>query len=65
MKKCQLCFISISRRSRSCLLELSIVDKFEEWLGPLPNMKEKQYETQKIRKAGTGSWLLNNNKFIQ
>ncbi|KAJ7827574.1 hypothetical protein B0H13DRAFT_2439244 [Mycena leptocephala] len=48
-----------------CLLELSIVDKFEEWLGPLPNMKEKQYETQKIRKAGTGNWLLNNNKFIQ
>ncbi|KAJ7212343.1 ankyrin repeat-containing domain protein [Mycena rebaudengoi] len=41
-----------------------VEEKIENWLGPPPNMKQKQHETQSLRKDGTGNWLLDGEKFI-
>ncbi|KAJ6585683.1 hypothetical protein B0H19DRAFT_1110477 [Mycena capillaripes] len=40
------------------------VDKLEKWLGPLPNMKTKQHDTQSLRMEGTGDWFLDGLKFV-
>jgi hypothetical protein len=41
----------------------SVQGKYEKWLGPLPNIKQKQNETLKHRKEGTGDWFLNGDTF--
>ncbi|KAF7348832.1 HET-domain-containing protein [Mycena venus] len=38
--------------------------RLEEWLQP-PDMGQKQHDTQKLRKEGTGSWFLEGRMFIE
>ncbi|KAJ7082339.1 ankyrin repeat-containing domain protein [Mycena crocata] len=40
-------------------------ERFEDWLSSPPNMREKQEETQKLHKEGTGDWLLENDTFVE
>ncbi|KAJ6559670.1 ankyrin repeat-containing domain protein [Mycena capillaripes] len=42
-----------------------VAEKLEKWFGLPPNMKQKQDDIQKIRKEGTGSWILNDNRFVE
>ncbi|KAJ7210765.1 hypothetical protein GGX14DRAFT_624891 [Mycena pura] len=40
-------------------------DKLHKWLQFPPDMKEKQYATQKLHQEGTGHWLLDSDQFIE
>ncbi|KAJ7319384.1 hypothetical protein DFH08DRAFT_1086266 [Mycena albidolilacea] len=39
--------------------------KLEEWLQSPPDMRQKQHETQKLRKEGIGCWFLEGTAFIE
>ncbi|KAJ7926469.1 hypothetical protein B0H13DRAFT_2265901, partial [Mycena leptocephala] len=40
-------------------------EKLEKWLGPLPNMIQKQHQLRKLRREGTGIWLPDCAEFIE
>ncbi|KAJ6487592.1 hypothetical protein C8R45DRAFT_252300 [Mycena sanguinolenta] len=44
---------------------MTLEKKLEEWLRSPPDMRQKQHETQKLRREGTGRWFLEGNKFIE
>ncbi|KAJ7246198.1 ankyrin repeat-containing domain protein [Mycena rebaudengoi] len=45
--------------------KLMVEKRLEEWLKSPPDMRQKQHETQKLRKEGTGRWFLEGNTFIE
>ncbi|KAJ7159335.1 ankyrin repeat-containing domain protein, partial [Mycena crocata] len=45
--------------------DMAVEDKFEKWLGPLPNTTGKQHQTQALHKRGTGEWLLKSEAFVE
>ncbi|KAJ7464497.1 hypothetical protein FB451DRAFT_440150 [Mycena latifolia] len=44
--------------------DMVLEEKLEKWLQS-PSMKQKQLDTQNLRKEGTGLWLLDGDKFIE
>ncbi|KAJ7445595.1 ankyrin repeat-containing domain protein [Mycena latifolia] len=44
--------------------DIVVEEKLEKWLKSPPDMKQKQFDTQKLRKEGTGLWLLEGNSFM-
>ncbi|KAJ7473705.1 hypothetical protein B0H11DRAFT_1340995 [Mycena galericulata] len=45
--------------------DMTVAEKLEKWLCSPPDMGQKQHDTQKLRKAGTGHWFLDGNTFIE
>ncbi|KAF7351466.1 Ankyrin repeat protein [Mycena sanguinolenta] len=45
--------------------EMMLEKKLEEWLRSPPDMRQKQHETQKLRREGTGRWFLEGNAFVE
>ncbi|KAJ7879081.1 ankyrin repeat-containing domain protein [Mycena olivaceomarginata] len=45
--------------------DMALEKKLEEWLQSPPDMRQKQHETQKLRKEGTGCWFLEGTAFIE
>ncbi|KAJ6527962.1 hypothetical protein DFH09DRAFT_1413883 [Mycena vulgaris] len=54
----------ISQRTLDDVKLMNVQTKLENWLSP-PNMAQKQDETEKLWKDGTGQWLLNNDQFVK
>ncbi|KAF8184630.1 hypothetical protein K438DRAFT_1837602 [Mycena galopus ATCC 62051] len=44
--------------------DMVVQDKLEKWI-QCPDMKQKQHETEKIRKEGTGLWFIESETFIE
>ncbi|KAJ6570993.1 ankyrin repeat-containing domain protein [Mycena vulgaris] len=44
--------------------QMALEEKLQKWLNP-PDMKLKQFQTQKLRQEGTGLWLLDGAQFIE
>ncbi|KAJ7458879.1 hypothetical protein FB451DRAFT_576023 [Mycena latifolia] len=55
---------SVNTQTLGRVYDIALEEKLERWLESPPNMKQKQLETQKLRKEGTGLWLLESTKFI-
>ncbi|KAJ6586270.1 ankyrin repeat-containing domain protein [Mycena vulgaris] len=55
---------SLNTRTLDRVHGMAIEEKLEKWLA-CPDMKQKQFETRKLRHEGTGHWLLEGDKFIQ
>ncbi|KAJ7770950.1 hypothetical protein DFH07DRAFT_938098 [Mycena maculata] len=49
----------------SPLMRTSIEEMLEKWLRFPPDMTQKQYDTEKLRKEGTGHWFLKGNAFVE
>ncbi|KAJ7846468.1 hypothetical protein B0H13DRAFT_2093166 [Mycena leptocephala] len=47
------------------IYEMTVIGKIEKWLGPPPDMLQKQHDTQELHKEGTGRWLLDGDQFIE
>ncbi|KAJ7723733.1 hypothetical protein DFH07DRAFT_1067168 [Mycena maculata] len=45
--------------------DMTVEKKLEEWLRSPPDMRQKQHETQKLRKEGTCRWFLEGSAFIE
>ncbi|KAJ7434133.1 hypothetical protein B0H11DRAFT_2296458 [Mycena galericulata] len=45
--------------------DIAVEGKLERWLRSPPDMGQKQHDTQKLRKEGTGHWFLDGNAFIE
>ncbi|KAJ7252185.1 ankyrin repeat-containing domain protein [Mycena rebaudengoi] len=45
--------------------EMNLEKKLEDWLQDQPNTQQRQHETQKLRKAGTGRWFLEGSAFVE
>ncbi|KAJ7498167.1 ankyrin repeat-containing domain protein [Mycena galericulata] len=43
---------------------MAVEEKLEKWLQSPPDMRQKQHETQKLRKEGTGRWFLEGEMFM-
>ncbi|KAJ7079503.1 hypothetical protein C8R43DRAFT_1053075 [Mycena crocata] len=45
--------------------DMTIAENLEKWLRSPPDMGRKQHEIQKLRKEGTGRWLLDHDLFVE
>ncbi|KAJ7434127.1 hypothetical protein B0H11DRAFT_2258741 [Mycena galericulata] len=45
--------------------DIAVEGKLERWLRSPPDMGQKQHDTQKLRKEGTGHWFLDGDTFIK
>ncbi|KAJ7653578.1 ankyrin repeat-containing domain protein [Mycena polygramma] len=45
--------------------DMAIEEKLEKWLRSPPDMGQKQHDTQKLRREGTGRWFLEGRSFIE
>ncbi|KAJ7206286.1 ankyrin repeat-containing domain protein [Mycena pura] len=45
--------------------DMAVEEKLEKWLRSPPDMAQKQHDTQKLRKEGTGSWFLDGPTFVK
>ncbi|KAJ7487896.1 ankyrin repeat-containing domain protein [Mycena latifolia] len=55
----------VNTRTLDKVHNMTLEAKLEKWLRFPPDAGRKQFETQKLRKEGTGRWLLDNVKFIE
>ncbi|KAJ6599684.1 ankyrin repeat-containing domain protein [Mycena vulgaris] len=60
--------LALHERTNAAILEnvhqMALEEKLEKWL-KAPDMKIKQLETQRLRREGTGLWLLDGARFIE
>ncbi|KAJ6509822.1 ankyrin repeat-containing domain protein [Mycena vulgaris] len=60
--------LTLHERTNAAILEnvhqMALEEKLEKWL-KAPDMKIKQLETQRLRREGTGLWLLDGARFIE
>ncbi|KAJ7110801.1 ankyrin repeat-containing domain protein [Mycena crocata] len=47
------------------IYEMAVVNKLEKWMGPPPDMKQKQHMTQQLHREGTCRWFLEGDGFIK
>ncbi|KAJ7759435.1 ankyrin repeat-containing domain protein [Mycena maculata] len=45
--------------------DMVVEEKLEKWLEFPPAMKQKQHDTEALRKEGTGRWFLEDTKFVE
>ncbi|KAJ7900710.1 hypothetical protein B0H14DRAFT_1457747 [Mycena olivaceomarginata] len=45
--------------------DMAVEAKLEKWLRSPPDMAQKQHDTQKLRKEGTGCWFLDGSTFVE
>ncbi|KAF7357847.1 Phytoene dehydrogenase [Mycena venus] len=61
--------LAINQRANAVILEkvhnAVNEDKLEKWLASPPDMKQKQRETEKTRKEGTGRWFFERAEFVE
>ncbi|KAJ6546210.1 ankyrin repeat-containing domain protein [Mycena vulgaris] len=55
---------SVNTRTLDKVHDMVLEEKLEKWLQSPPDMRRKQLATQKLRKDGTGLWLLESDKFL-
>ncbi|KAJ6572126.1 hypothetical protein B0H19DRAFT_1023745 [Mycena capillaripes] len=46
-------------------VDAAVQERLEKWLQSPPEMTQRQHETEKLRKEGTGRWFLEGNKFME
>ncbi|KAJ7469650.1 ankyrin repeat-containing domain protein [Mycena latifolia] len=56
---------SMNARTLEEVHDIVLEEKLEKWLKSPPDMKQKQLDTQKLRKDRTGLWLLEGETFIE
>ncbi|KAJ6548674.1 hypothetical protein B0H19DRAFT_1379043 [Mycena capillaripes] len=56
---------SIDTRKLDEIHDMTVKEKLEKWLRSPPEMAEKQHDTERLRKDGTGRWFLEGTQFIE
>ncbi|KAJ7770952.1 hypothetical protein DFH07DRAFT_914759 [Mycena maculata] len=56
---------SATTRTLQKVHDMVVVEKLEKWLQFPPDMMQKQRDTEKLRKDGTGLWFLEGSTFIE
>ncbi|KAJ7759431.1 ankyrin repeat-containing domain protein [Mycena maculata] len=56
---------SDSARTLDRVHDMAVEEKLEKWLEFPPAMKQKQHDTEALRKEGTGRWFLEDTKFVE
>ncbi|KAJ7898904.1 hypothetical protein B0H14DRAFT_3852971 [Mycena olivaceomarginata] len=47
------------------IYDMAVKERLEKWLQSPPDMSQKQHDTEKLRKDGTGHWFLEGDRFIE
>ncbi|KAJ7613825.1 hypothetical protein DFH06DRAFT_136367 [Mycena polygramma] len=56
---------NIAHETIEKVYDMATEERLEKWLRSPPDMGQKQHDTQKLRKEGTGSWFLEGKLFIE
>ncbi|KAJ7779511.1 hypothetical protein DFH07DRAFT_1030384 [Mycena maculata] len=56
---------SANARTMDKIHDMAVAEKLQKWLRNPPDVTQKQHDTEKVFKAGTGRWLLDGDKFIE
>ncbi|KAJ7467221.1 hypothetical protein B0H11DRAFT_51430 [Mycena galericulata] len=56
---------SANTETLSKIYDMAVKERLEKWLQSPPDMSQKQHDTEKLRKDGTGHWFLEGARFIE